>query len=114
MDRDNNWERTQCAYNAIAKREGKKYDSAFEAIRGSYEAGKTDEFIEPCVLPAANGKTCEVTDHDAMIFLNFRSDRARQLAKKFTEECHTEDFTYITMTDYGGSSPKNVLFGGKI
>ena len=113
MDRDNNWERTQCAYNAIAKGEGKKYDSALEAIRGSYEAGKTDEFIEPCVLPAANGKTCEVTDHDAMIFLNFRSDRARQLAKKFSEECHAEDFTYITMTDYGGSSPKNVLFGGE-
>ena len=113
MDRDNNWERTQCAYNAIAKGEGKKYNSALEAIRGNYEAGKTDEFIEPCVLPVAKGKTCEVMDHDAMIFFNFRSDRARQLAKKFSEECHAQDFTYITMTEYGGSLPENALFGGE-
>ena len=112
MDRDNNWERTQCAYNTIAKGEGKKYGSALEAIRGSYEAGKTDEFIEPCVIPVMKGKACEVMDHDAMIFFNFRSDRARQLAKKFSEECHAEDFTYITMTDYGESLAKTVLFGG--
>ena len=48
-----------------------------------------------------------------MIFLNFRSDRARQLAKSFRKNAMLEDFTYITMTDYGGSSPKNVLFGGE-
>ena len=114
MDRDNNWERTQCAYNAIAKGEGKKYDSALEAIRGSYEAGKTDEFIEPCVIPATKGKTCEVTDHDAMIFFNFRSDRAKQLAKKFNEDCHVKDFTYTTMTDYGESLSGNVILSGKI
>ena len=47
-----------------------------------------------------------------MIFFNFRSDRARQLAKKFSEECHAKDFTYITMTDYGESLAKTVLFGG--
>ena len=114
MDRDNNWERTQCAYDAIAKGEGKKYDSALEAIRGSYEAGKTDEFIEPCVIPAAKGKTCEVTDHDAMIFFNFRADRVRQLAKKFNEECHAEDFTYITMMDYDEPFPKKILFDEEI
>src|SRR3989338_7870527 len=64
------------------------------------QSGKTDEFIEPCVLPVANGKTCEVIDHDAMIFFNFRPDRAKQLAKKFKEECHAQDFSYITMTGY--------------
>ena len=114
MDRDNNWERTQCAYNAIAKGEGKKYDSALEAIRESYKSGKTDEFIEPCVIPAAKGKTCEVMDHDAMIFFNFRSDRAKQLAKKFNEDCHAKDFTYTTMTDYGESLSGNVILSGKI
>ena len=114
MDRDNNWERTQCAFNAIAKGEGKKYDSALEAIRGSYEKGKTDEFIEPCVIPVTNGKTCEVMDHDAMIFFNFRSDRVRQLAKKFSEECRAKDFTYITMMDYDEPFPKKILFGEEI
>jgi len=113
MDRDNNWERTACAFNAIAKGEGKKYDSALEAIRGSYEKGKTDEFIEPCVIPVAKGKTCEVMDHDAMIFFNFRADRVRQLAKKFMEECHAKDFTYITMMDYDEFLPQMALFGGE-
>ena len=70
--------RLQC----YCQRGRKKYDFALEAIRGNYEAGKTDEFIEPCVFPVANGKTCEVMDHDAMIFFNFRADRVRQLAKK--------------------------------
>lgn len=111
MDRDNNWERTQCAFDAIAKGEGKKYSSAAEAIRESYKSGKTDEFIEPCVLPVTEGKTCEVMDHDAMIFFNFRADRVRQLAKKFNEECHAEDFTYITMMDYDEPFPKTILFG---
>lgn len=111
MDRDNNWERTQCAFNAIAKGEGKKYGSALEAIKESYEAGKTDEFIEPCVLPVAEGKTCEVMDHDVMIFFNFRADRVRQLAKKFVEDCHARDFTYITMMEYDEPFPKTVLFG---
>ena len=114
MDRDNNWERTQCAFNAIAKGEGKKYGSALEAIRESYKSGKTDEFIEPCVLPVAQGKACEVMDHDAMIFFNFRSDRAKQLAKKFNEDCHVKDFTYTTMTDYGESLSGNVILSGKI
>ncbi len=114
MDRDNNWERTQCAYNTIAKGEGEKYNSALEAIRGSYEAGKTDEFIKPCVIPTANGKTCEVEDHDAMIFFNYRADRVRQLAKKFNEECQAKDFTYITMMDYDEPFSKNILFGEEI
>lgn len=113
MDRDNNWERTQCAFDAIAKGEGKKYDSALEAIRGSYEEGKTDEFIEPCVLPVAKGKTCEVMDNDAMIFFNFRSDRAKQLAKKFNEDCHAKNFTYITMTDYGDGLSGDAILGGE-
>lgn len=121
MDRDNNWERTQCAFNAIAKGEGKKYDSALEAIKGNYEEGRTDEFIEPCVISMAKGpalsgakKTCEVMDHDVMIFFNFRADRVRQLAKKFTEDCHAEDFTYITMMEYDEPFPKTVLFGEDI
>lgn len=113
MDRDNNWERTQCAFNAIAKGEGKKYDSALDAIRESYKSGKTDEFIEPCVLPVAKGKTCEVMDNDAMIFFNFRSDRSKQLAKKFNEECHVKNFSYITMTDYGEGLSKDVILGGE-
>lgn len=115
MDRDNNWDRTECAFKAIAKGEGKKYDSPEEAVEQSYQSGKTDEFIEPCVFPVApGGKVCEVADHDVMIFFNFRADRARQLAKKFAEDCHVDDFTYITMTEYDSSLPLPSLFKDEI
>ena len=53
-------------------------------------------------------------DHDVMIFFNFRADRVRQLAKKFVEDCHAEDFTYITMMEYDEPFPKTVLFGEDI
>ncbi|MCK6462287.1 MAG: 2,3-bisphosphoglycerate-independent phosphoglycerate mutase [Candidatus Pacebacteria bacterium] len=114
MDRDNNWDRTQCAFNAITKGEGEKYDSPAEAIRKNYESGVTDEFIKPCVFPTPAGRTCEIMDHDVMIFFNFRSDRARQLAQKFNEECHAEDFTYLTMTEYDSSMAKTALFSGGV
>lgn len=111
MDRDNNWDRTQCAFAAISKGEGMKYSSVSEAIKENYAAGKTDEFIEPCVFPVTDEKKCEVADHDVMIFFNFRSDRAKQLAKRFREDCHANDFTYLTMTDYGESLSDGSLFG---
>jgi len=49
-----------------------------------------------------------------MIFFNFRADRVRQLAKKFMEECHAKDFTYITMVDYDEPFPKKILFDEEI
>lgn len=115
MDRDNNWDRTECAFKAISKGEGKKFNSPEEAIEQSYKMGKMDEFIEPCVFPVSpGGKVCEVADHDVMIFFNFRADRARQLAKKFAEDCHAQDFTYITMTEYDSSLPLPSLFKNEV
>jgi len=79
MDRDNRWDRTQKAYEAIILGVGKTAKSVEEAIRQSYQAKKTDEFIEPVILDQ-NGL---IKDHDAVIFFNFRIDRPRQLTKAF-------------------------------
>ena len=82
MDRDRRWERTKRAYDAMVHRVGIPRDSAVEAVRASYEAGVTDEFIEPAVIGGDEGR---VRSGDAMIFVNFRPDRARQLTMAFSD-----------------------------
>jgi 2,3-bisphosphoglycerate-independent phosphoglycerate mutase len=92
MDRDQRWERTQRAFDALVGGSGKKATAAVAAIRESYDAGVTDEFIEPVVL---EGRPRLTTD-DAAIFFNFRPDRARQLAIKLIDA----GFDLTTMTRY--------------
>jgi 2,3-bisphosphoglycerate-independent phosphoglycerate mutase len=77
MDRDHRWERTQKAYEALVMGNANKASSAEEAIRASYQADKSDEFVEPVVVDP-NGL---IKDNDAVIFFNFRIDRPRQLTK---------------------------------
>ena len=77
MDRDNRWKRTQLAYNAIVCGKGPRFDDAIAALERSYEEGKTDEFVLPRVIGDYSG----FKDGDAVIFFNFRPDRARQLTR---------------------------------
>jgi 2,3-bisphosphoglycerate-independent phosphoglycerate mutase len=82
MDRDNRWERTRKAYDAIVNGQGRRSRSAVEYIRASYEAGVSDEFIEPGTIVDADDQPIgPVRDGDTVIFFNFRSDRARQLTR---------------------------------
>ncbi|MCT4575636.1 MAG: 2,3-bisphosphoglycerate-independent phosphoglycerate mutase [Alphaproteobacteria bacterium] len=77
MDRDNNWNRVEPAYNAIVSATGESFCCADKAIKDSYENGKTDEFVIPCVIEGYKG----MEDGDAFIFANFRADRAREITK---------------------------------
>ena len=79
MDRDLRWERTQKAYELLVEGQGEKAESLKEAIKKSYNNGKTDEFMDPLVI----NKEGLVKDNDAIIFFNFRIDRPRQLTKAF-------------------------------
>lgn len=84
MDRDFRWERTAKAYFALTKGQGKLVASLEAAITESYSTGKTDEFIEPCLLAGPDGKPLTVIkDNDSVIFFNFRIDRPRQLTSAF-------------------------------
>ncbi|MCC6944799.1 MAG: phosphoglycerate mutase (2,3-diphosphoglycerate-independent), partial [Thermomicrobiales bacterium] len=86
MDRDRRWDRTQKAYNAIVAGAGQHASDPIEAIQSSYDAGVTDEFIVPVVLEDAPGRPIsKLDDGDALIFFNFRSDRARQLTEALTK-----------------------------
>lgn len=79
MDRDNRWERTKLAYDAMIHGQGEHYDQALTAISASYQKGVTDEFLVPCVMDSYQG----ARDADVVFFFNFRPDRARQLTKSF-------------------------------
>jgi 2,3-bisphosphoglycerate-independent phosphoglycerate mutase len=82
MDRDKRWERTQRAYELLVKGKGERATDPVAAIRSFYERGMTDEFIEPTVIVDGTGEpVATIEDGDAVIFFNFRPDRARQLTR---------------------------------
>jgi 2,3-bisphosphoglycerate-independent phosphoglycerate mutase len=83
MDRDRRWQRTERCYDAMVSGVGNEAPSASEAVRRSYAAGVSDEFIEPWVIgPPAEHR---VRAGDAVIYWNFRPDRARQLTQALAE-----------------------------
>jgi 2,3-bisphosphoglycerate-independent phosphoglycerate mutase len=92
MDRDQRWERTDCAYDTITRGRGTPAQSALEVVQASYDRGVTDEFIEPVAL---EGRP-RLEAGDVAIFFNFRPDRARQLAIKLLDGT----FDLTTMTRY--------------
>jgi 2,3-bisphosphoglycerate-independent phosphoglycerate mutase len=103
MDRDQRWERTQKAFDAIVAGEGEHADDPVAAVRASYERGITDEFVEPTVL---DGRPRLGAD-DAAIFFNFRPDRARQLTKLLLDA----GIDVTTMTRYSNELDTHVAFG---
>ena len=86
MDRDNRWDRVERAYRALVYGEGVKAVSATEGIQASYDAEKTDEFVEPMVIEKNGEPTAVIKENDSIIFFNFRPDRARELTRTFCDE----------------------------
>lgn len=85
MDRDNRWERVSQAYRLLT--EGvcnQPASSAAEALANGYQRGEDDEFIAATAIVDGDGNTATISDGDAVLFMNFRPDRARQLAHCFT------------------------------
>lgn len=86
MDRDKRWERTKLGYDAIVSGLGRQARSAQEAIQTSYMNDVSDEFVIPVVLVDGSGSPiATINDNDAVVFFNFRADRARQLTRALTE-----------------------------
>ena len=82
MDRDKRWERTQRAYDLLTKAIGERATDPIVAINECYQRGVTDEFVEPiAIVRADGGPVATIKDDDAVIFFNFRPDRARQLTR---------------------------------
>jgi 2,3-bisphosphoglycerate-independent phosphoglycerate mutase len=102
MDRDQRWERTRRAYDAIVSGDGTRATSALDAIRASYDAGVTDEFVEPVVLEG----TPRLEPGDTAVFFNFRPDRGRQLSRLLLDG----GFDLTTMTRYSADLDCPVVF----
>ncbi len=84
MDRDNNWDRVQLAYDSLVLGEGVKATDPVAAMQKSYDDGVTDEFVLPTVITDENGAPLSVVKpNDSIIFFNFRPDRAREITKAF-------------------------------
>ena len=106
MDRDKNWDRIEKAYKMLVYGEGKQFHSPEEAILDSYLHRITDEFIEPSVILKGDKPLVRMRYGDAMLFFNFRADRARQITRALADPSFSEfvrkplDPNYTTMTRY--------------
>jgi 2,3-bisphosphoglycerate-independent phosphoglycerate mutase len=116
MDRDNRWERVERAYRAVVHGEAEtRLDDPVEALRRSYEQGITDEFVLPVVITTGASPSAPPVatfhDNDAVIFYNFRADRARQLTRaiaeplfdKFSDPARPKNLDFVAMTQYDKS-----------
>src|SRR3972149_3438922 len=108
MDRDRRWDRTEKAYKAIVLGKAQVASSAEEAVEHAYFKGLTDEFIEPTLIATQGRALATIDDNDAVIFFNFRVDRARQLTMAFV----LPDFEKLTSFEFG-YAPGTELEEGK-
>ena len=113
MDRDNRWDRTKRAYDAIVHARAPREDDALAAVRHAYERDETDEFIEPAVIGDYEG----ISTDEPVVFVNFRPDRARQLSMALGDPAFAEfdrgsgsELELTTMTEYRDGWPYPVAF----
>jgi 2,3-bisphosphoglycerate-independent phosphoglycerate mutase len=115
MDRDQRWERTETAFNAMTQGNGENVVSGADplaldaalmaAIDAKYAAGETDEFFKPMIVDAEG----LIGPEDAIVFFNFRSDRMRQICQMFLNKRASSASRILTMTKYKAEFPFPVL-----
>ncbi|MDP2244690.1 2,3-bisphosphoglycerate-independent phosphoglycerate mutase [Pseudomonas sp.] len=115
MDRDNRWDRVEQAYNLIVEGQGQfNASNALEGLQAAYARGENDEFVKATTL----GEPVKVEDGDAVVFMNFRADRARELTRAFVE-ADFQEFprarlpqlaSFVMLTQYAASIPAPSAF----
>jgi 2,3-bisphosphoglycerate-independent phosphoglycerate mutase len=118
MDRDKRWDRVSQAYAGMVKGEGRKVSSGVDAMEQAYAAGETDEFVKPSVVVEGGKPVGQIRDGDAVLFFNFRSDRAREITMAMADPAF-KDFprgtppklsTYVCMTQYEQTFPYPIAY----
>jgi 2,3-bisphosphoglycerate-independent phosphoglycerate mutase len=124
MDRDNRWERTQASYELLTQGIAQRRAStALEGLELAYAAGETDEFVQPTIIYDVEGNAgsgaATVQEGDSIVFMNFRSDRARQLTHAFVDTTfthfkrtvHPTLAAFVTLTEYEANLNVSVAYG---
>ncbi|MEI5907685.1 2,3-bisphosphoglycerate-independent phosphoglycerate mutase [Bacillus spongiae] len=120
MDRDKRWDRVEKSYRSMVYGEGPSYTTALEVVEDSYQNGIYDEFVIPSVITKENGEpVATIQDEDAVIFYNFRPDRAIQISNTFTNldfrsfdrgEKHPKDLHFVCFTHFSETVKGYVAF----
>jgi 2,3-bisphosphoglycerate-independent phosphoglycerate mutase len=107
MDRDKRWERVKLAYDAMVHGLGETTTDPINALKEAYGSGETDEFIKPRIVTHPDGSPlARISDGDAVICFNFRTDRCREITEVLTQRDFPEfgmkalSLDYTTMTEY--------------
>ena len=108
MDRDKRWDRVEAAYDAMVYGEGAAINPVpVAAVKNAYANGVTDEFVEPVICDPDG----TISDHDSVIFFNFRPDRAREITRAFVDpdfNGFTRQYfpvTFVCTTEYDATMP---------
>jgi 2,3-bisphosphoglycerate-independent phosphoglycerate mutase len=117
MDRNNNWERVEKAYNLLTKGEGEKIQDPLAYLQKSYDKDIFDEYLEPVVIAETDGALHTIQNGDSIIFFNIREDRARELTKafvlpsfdKFPRE-YLANLCFTSLIKYEDDLPVNVAY----
>ncbi|KAB7665814.1 2,3-bisphosphoglycerate-independent phosphoglycerate mutase [Bacillus sp. B1-b2] len=120
MDRDKRWDRVEKSYRAMVYGEGPSYSNPLDVVSDNYNNGIFDEFVLPSVITKDNGEpVATIQDEDAVIFYNFRPDRAIQISNTFTNgdfrsfdrgEKHPKDLYFVCLTHFSETVNGYVAF----
>lgn len=117
MDRDNNWDRVEKAYDALTAGEGVQAENAVKAMEDSYAKDVTDEFVLPTVITENGAPVATVKANDSVIFFNFRPDRAREMTRAFCDDKFIGferktgflPLTFVCFKDYDETIPNKLV-----
>jgi 2,3-bisphosphoglycerate-independent phosphoglycerate mutase len=117
MDRDKRWERVKLAYDVMVNGIGEKTGDPIDAIKRSYDANVTDEFIKPIVVTENGNVVGNIENGDVVLCFNFRTDRGREITQVLTQQDFPEhgmkklNLYYVTLTNYDDTFKNvNVIF----
>ncbi len=117
MDRDNNWDRVQVAYDLITQAKAEfTAESAVAGLEAAYAREENDEFVKSTAIKAEGQEDVRVEDGDAVIFMNYRADRARQITRAFVpafdgfERAVFPEINFVMLTQYAADIPLAIAF----
>jgi 2,3-bisphosphoglycerate-independent phosphoglycerate mutase len=117
MDRDNNWDRVQVAYDLLTQGKAEfTYDTAVAGLEAAYAREENDEFVKATAIKAEGQEDAAIQDGDAVIFMNYRADRARQITRTFVPEFDGFEravfpaIDFVMLTQYAADIPLSIAF----